>query len=78
MLHPYWITDINAVTIGISYCPGGGEDLSMDLEKHKGTNPLLVVSLLEEEEAKILGLEHEKAVCEAAGLDYFSFPINFL
>ena len=76
MLHPYWITDINAVTIGISYRPGGGEDLRKDLEKHKGTRPLLVVSLLEIEEAKILGLEHEKEVCEAVGINYFSFPIK--
>lgn len=47
-----------------------------DLATVKNAGIDTVISLLEPEEAKTLGLEGESAACEALGLTFLSYPIR--
>jgi len=61
--------------LAISARPRGGDWLDDEMRAWRGAGIDVVVSLLEPEEAAGLDLESEKARSEAAGIQFFSFPI---
>ncbi len=70
-----WIDGNPPVTLAIVLRPRGGEWLAKELERmHRGGIQTLV-SLLEEEEARWLGLEEEPARAKEAGMEFLSFAI---
>jgi protein-tyrosine phosphatase len=56
--------------------PGAHEPIRETLTGLAGLGIGVVVSLLEESEARELGLADEEAACRDAGLEFFSFPIK--
>jgi protein-tyrosine phosphatase len=61
--------------LSISARPRGGDWLEEEMSAWRQAGIDIVVSLLEPEEAATLDLEDEKARSEAAGIQFFSFPI---
>jgi protein-tyrosine phosphatase len=61
--------------LAISARPRGGDWLDEEMRAWRRAGIDVVVSLLEPEEASGLDLENEKAQSEAAGIQFFSFPI---
>ncbi|MFN0124320.1 MAG: tyrosine protein phosphatase [Blastocatellia bacterium] len=55
--------------------PRGGDWLEDEVRAWADAGLQVIVSLLETDEARDLGLEHEGACCEAAGMVFISFPI---
>jgi protein tyrosine phosphatase (PTP) superfamily phosphohydrolase (DUF442 family) len=71
----FWINPGANGRLAIVPRPRGGERLVDDLAaiRHDGID--ILVSLLTRAEAAELGLEQEQAMCEAAGIEFRSFPI---
>lgn len=74
-MKPYWITEINNCTIGISPCPGELLNLELELNQVNLTECFLI-SLLTDEEEIMLGLTEEKSICETLGIEFLKFPIR--
>jgi protein-tyrosine phosphatase len=72
----YWIDGVAAGRLGIMARPRGGDWLRDEVAGWKSANVDLVLSLLEEEEIRDLGLEAEAELCRAAGIEYLSFPVR--
>ena len=72
MLRPYWITEINAATIGISPCPAPSPNTENDIT---GQDLTMLVSLLSPNEEEQLGLEQEEVTCTAVGIAFNKLPI---
>jgi protein-tyrosine phosphatase len=71
----YWIDNIDAPRLAIMARPRAGDWLEDEIAYWVRSGVQIVVSLLEQHEIEDLGLEMEAAVCEAAGIQYLSFPI---
>jgi protein-tyrosine phosphatase len=75
----FWISpsdsSLNAPPSAIVLRPRGGDWLQDELQRLKQGGIDTIVSLLEREEAKILGLEDEESLAASIGLDFISFPI---
>jgi hypothetical protein len=71
----FWINPGANGRLAIVPRPRGDEWLVDDLAaiRHDGID--ILVSLLTRAEAAELGLEREQAICEAAGIEFRSFPI---
>lgn len=69
---PYWIT----TQLAIVPRPHGGQRLGEEMLALREAGIDIVVSMLEEPEARELGLELEQAAAARAGLDFINFPIQ--
>jgi protein-tyrosine phosphatase len=72
----YWIDGGAAGRLGIMARPRAGDWLRDEIAAWKSAGVDLVLSLLEEEEIRGLGLEAEAELCRATGIEYLSFPIR--
>jgi len=71
----HWIQIPGPGQLGIMPHPRGDDWLADELASLREQGATQIVSLLEEEQVKDLGLEHEARACEAAGLGFRFFPI---
>ena len=71
----YWIPIDLPGRLGTMARPRGGDWLTRDLVLLKRRGVTSIVSLLEPDEARELGLASEAVHCEDAGLDFSSYPI---
>jgi len=71
----YWIEHPFAQRIAIAARPRAGDWLEDEIDHWHSAGIGLVVSLLEPDEAAELGLQRERALCGARGIDFLSFPI---
>lgn len=73
----YWIHQYeNGARIGIMPRPRGNEWLEQEISMLKKQRVGHVVSLLELEEIRELGLTKEQRLCENAGINFINFPIR--
>lgn len=77
MLQPdvYWIREPEDVRLAIMPRPRSGEWLSDEITGWSRVGIQTVVSLLEPQEVSELGLVDEESLCQAANLQFLSFPI---
>ena len=71
----FWIEAAAPGRLAILARPRANDWLDDDIRHWKAEGVGMVVSLLEREEIKDLGLELEKQRCEAAAIEYVSHPI---
>jgi protein-tyrosine phosphatase len=71
----FWIKSNPPVELAIVLRPRGGEWLANEMLRIKRSGVRSLVSLLEPEEAKLLGLEKEGVFAEEAGLRFLNYPI---
>jgi hypothetical protein len=71
----YWLREIECTRLAIMPRPRAGEWLSDELSGLRKIGVDIVVSLLEADESRELGLEGEALLCSAAGIKFVSFPI---
>jgi protein-tyrosine phosphatase len=71
IVEPYWINH----ELAIVPRPRGGDWLDDEMQALYKSGVHIVVSMLEEPEAKELGLDREGAAAADAGLGFISFPI---
>jgi protein-tyrosine phosphatase len=77
MLQPdvYWIREIEGLRLAIMPRPRMGEWLADEISGWHRMGLRNVVSLLEIDESRELGLADEASLCREAGLQFVSFPI---
>jgi len=68
----FWVRE----GLGIMPRPEGGEQLEQQMQELKSEGVDVVVSLLEPEEQRDLGLRGEERLAEEAGLEFFHHPIE--
>jgi protein-tyrosine phosphatase len=71
----FWIRGNPPAPLAIVLCPSGGRGLLEELLILKRSGIETLVSLLEQEEAQMLGLAQEGRLAQQAGLEFLSFPI---
>jgi protein-tyrosine phosphatase len=71
----FWIRGNPSVPLAVVLCPPGGRGLHDELLRIKSKGIDTLVSLLEQEEAAILGLSQEARLAEQVGLQFLSYPI---
>jgi len=71
----YWIEHPFAQRLAITARPRAGDWIEDEIDHWHLEGIGLVVSLLEPDEAAELGLQRERALCLACGIDFLSFPI---
>lgn len=71
----FWINGMNAPHLAVVLCPLGDDELDGDLREMKRQGVETVVSMLEGDEAVMLGVDRERIVAERAGMQFVSFPI---
>jgi len=71
----YWIEAGAPLRLAIMARPRAGDWLEDEIAHWKRSGVGLVVSLLERDEIDDLGLNMERPLCEASGIQYISFPI---
>lgn len=71
----YWIEGNWPGWLAIVPRPRGGDWLANEVQSWAQEGLQVIVSLLENEEAADLGLSQERALTEAAGLIFISFPV---
>jgi protein-tyrosine phosphatase len=71
----YWIPHDTPPRLAIVARPRGNEWLENDLAKLKRDGIEVLLSLLEPDEARDLGLQHERDFAESIGIDFVSYPI---
>lgn len=71
----YWIETGLPAKLAIMPKPDGGKQLDAAIRNLKREGASVLVSLLPPDEAFELGLEHERAACDAQGLLFRNFPI---
>lgn len=71
----YWIEGNSLGRLAIVPRPRGNDWLEDEVAAWQQAGLNIIVSLLESEEANELGLSQEAVLCEAAGLEFVSFPI---
>ena len=71
----FWINPGANGRLAIVPRPRGSEWLAHDLAAIRRDGIDILVSLLTQPETAELGLAHEQALCEAAGIEFRSFPI---
>jgi protein-tyrosine phosphatase len=77
MLQPdvYWIREVKGLKLAIMPRPRNGERLVDEIAGWRRMEIANVVSLLETEESRELGLSEEAALCRNAGVRFYSYPI---
>jgi len=70
-----WIKSNPPVSLAIVLRPQGGDGLRAELLKVKNAGIQTLVSLLEPDEAELLGLADEAKVAEEIGLRFANYPI---
>jgi protein-tyrosine phosphatase len=71
----FWISGNPSAALAIVLCPPGGRGLCDELLTMKIRGIEILVSLLEPEEAHLLGLLEEGRFAEQIGLHFLSYPI---
>jgi protein-tyrosine phosphatase len=71
----YWIETGLPAKLAIMPKPNGGKHLEAAIRDLKREGANVLISLLPPDEEFELGLEHERAACDAHGLLFRSFPI---
>ncbi len=71
----YWIDGPWRGRLAILPRPRGGEWLPDEIDDWKAAGLQVILSLLTSEEMAELDLQRESQLCQAAGLEYLSFPI---
>jgi protein-tyrosine phosphatase len=71
----YWVGGNENIGLAIVLRPRGDRWLEADMRGLKAGGIQTLVSLLEPDEARWLGLEDEAAAAERAGITFLSFPI---
>ncbi|MGD0800209.1 MAG: hypothetical protein ABR906_02720 [Terracidiphilus sp.] len=71
----FWIKGNPPASLAIVLCPPGGKGLHDELLTMKSGGVETLVSLLEEEEAAMLGLSQEGRIAEQIGLQFLSHPM---
>lgn len=71
----YWVSDLSPLRLALAPRPRAGEWLEDELVGWRRAGVDTVVSLLEPDEARGLGLADEERICRACDIDYLSFPI---
>jgi protein-tyrosine phosphatase len=71
----YWIERCGAIRVGVMPRPRGGDWLEEEIESVREQGVDVLVSLLTVDEIDELALTQESRICEAAGVEYLSFPI---
>lgn len=71
----FWIKSNPPVELAIVLRPRAGEWLQNEMSRIKQAGVQALVSLLEPQEAKLLGLEKEAEIAEEAGLHFLNYPI---
>jgi protein-tyrosine phosphatase len=77
MIQPdvFWVREIEDLRLAIMPRPRNGEWLADEIAGWHRMGLHSVVSLLEIEESRELGLADEESLCHATGLQFVSFPI---
>jgi protein-tyrosine phosphatase len=77
MLQPeiFWVRGIAPARLALMPRPRGGEWLEDEIAGWKRASIDTVVSLLESHEIRDLELQGEERLCQAAGIDFLTFPI---
>jgi protein-tyrosine phosphatase len=76
MKNEYWIEGPWKGGLVILPRPRGGDWLEHEVSRWRVSGIDVVVSLLTPDEAAEFGLEAEKALCDAYGIEFVSFPIE--
>jgi protein-tyrosine phosphatase len=71
----FWIKGNPPASLAIVLCPPGGRGLHDQLLTMKNGGVETLVSLLEEEEAAMLGLSQEGRIAEQVGLQFLAHPM---
>jgi protein-tyrosine phosphatase len=71
----FWIEGEPAAPLAIVLCPYGGQRLEDELLAMKRAGIETLVSLLEKDEAVMLGLGEESALADSIGMQFLSHPI---
>lgn len=71
----FWIEGNPPTQLAVILCPRGGNWLPHEMLRLRRSGIRTVVSLLEPQEARYLGLAEEPAAAREAGLDFLSYPI---
>jgi protein-tyrosine phosphatase len=75
MHNVFWIKGDPSPTLAVVLCPRGDRWLEDALLRMKREGVQILVSLLEEREAEMLGLAQEGSLAERNGMKFLSFPI---
>jgi protein-tyrosine phosphatase len=76
MPEAFRVANIGNGHLAVMARPGVGEPIPKTFATLATLGVRVVVSLLEATETRELGLEGEHSACEAAGIEFFSFPIK--
>ncbi len=76
MKNIFWIRGAPPAPLAIVLCPPGGRGLREELLDLKRGGIEILVSLLDREEAHLLGLSEESRLAEQVGLQFLSYPIS--
>lgn len=71
----FWIRGNPSVPLAVVLCPPGGRGLQDELLNMKRSGIETLVSLLEQDEAQMLGLGQEGRIAQQIGLEFLSYPI---
>jgi protein-tyrosine phosphatase len=71
----FWIDGNPPPSLAIVLRPHGGDELEDELKRMKATGIATLVSMLESDEAEMLGLAEEGALATRIGMKFLSFPI---
>ncbi len=72
----FYVASIGKGLLAVMPRPGVHEPLQETFRALAARNVNVVVSLLEADEARDVGLADERVVCESAGIEFRSFPIR--
>jgi protein-tyrosine phosphatase len=72
----YWIHDIKPLRLALMPRPRAGDWLEDEISGWRRSGVDIVVSLLEHHEVRDLGLDDEQLLCQRAGIEFISFPIQ--
>jgi len=83
-IEPYWVDALglpltssgNPPRLAIVPCPPGGDMLAPALQSLRSQGIQILVSLLQDEEIRIFGLQAEPDLCREAGIDHFALPVR--
>ena len=74
-MRAHWVEGVTPGRLGICARPRGNDWLDDELKQAKADGVDVVVSLLEDEEAKEIGVEDEAGAASRAGVEFWRFPI---
>ncbi|MBM4778317.1 MAG: tyrosine protein phosphatase [Archangiaceae bacterium] len=71
----HWVEGLSVGRLGICARPRGNDWLDDELKQAKADGVDVVVSLLEDDEAKEIGVQDEAGAASRAGVEFWRFPI---